>query len=439
MIVYEVPDLHELNLMADEAAVRSAINTANIIVNRRNPLLARVIMQMQVVFDDTPAPVSVSVARDVTLHVNTDYWWRVLTNQDLADLLIHEALHITQNHPVRFTPGKLVNLATDLAINQFDDLADSDVLSRMGITMDTIGDYATWFDDLAPKQSADYYLKTLQEPGAKSGESDEKSDGADESPNDDQDDAEAADGQTEATASHQDAAFNPDAEHQAWLESSGDAEQTITNVVQQAMTLSGDDGRGTVSGELLEKIAHRGKAFTLPTLTQGVQSFTRQQVRVDRRRSYSRYAVPRAENVVRRGRRYRQSTPVVVPVFVDASGSVSVETLADILASVTRFNEKKQTPVQFDIYFFDTQVYEGVAPDTAAGRGGTIMQIVFDWLAEQGRSMHQEVLLITDGFGEATIDDRGYRATWLITHTGEVSTTIPATHHVVRVQLPNEA
>jgi predicted metal-dependent peptidase len=408
--IYEVPDLHSEQKLDDEAAVRSALSLVNIIVSRRNPLLGALVMQMQTVFDDSPAALSVSIDRDIHLHINTDYWWRILTNADLADAFIHEALHVAQDHPVRFDPSPAVDAATDLAINQFDDLIGSDYIARAGVTLSNIGDTMRWTGDLRPGESADYYLAKFQQGGASK-----------------------QDTQTqEQQETDTDVAPASGGSHAVWSQSTNEAEQTITNALSQAMALSGGDGRGVIAAGLVVKIKQGGKAFQLPSLRQGVMDFTRRQTAQAVKRTYSRYAAPRAAGVLRRGRKREVTPQQRIDVFIDASGSISDTALADVFATVARANVQKKTPVQFVPHYFDTEVYDANWGE-AIGRGGTRIQAVFDWLRAQNRNPGNDVLIVTDGQGEPTIEDFGYRATWIVTKASEMYTKVPAHHRMVRV------
>lgn len=420
MVIYEVPDLATMQLLDDKAAVSSAIHVGIGLVARRQPLLGALLMQMQIVFDATPAPVSISVETDIWLHVNTDYWFFIQTNQQLADLLLHEALHVAQNHIGRFTPSRLVNLATDLTVNQFGDLADSPIIQQTGVTMVNIHQILPGLPALAPKQSADYYLQVFAAHGQQGKTAGA---GAEQQPNSQQT-------QSAHTGKLPDIATA----HTAWQRSQDNADQVIQHAVRQAMAISQQQGRGVVSDAVLAAIAQGGKNFQLPTLRQGIATYTKQQVRRQTERTYMRYATPRSAGVIRRGKRVVVTKQIVIHVFVDTSGSIALASLADTLQSLQRFNELQRTPVQYQVHYFDTQVYDEIPTGSVKGRGGTTIQAVFDWLKAHEIGPQTEQLIITDGQGEDTITDYGYRATWLITHVEAFATQIPSTHHVIRLK-----
>lgn len=474
LTVYEVPDLHSLNLLNDFSAVKSAIQLANSILAKTAPLLSSVIMQMKIEFDNIQAPADLSIDKDIHLHINTEYWKDIQTNADLVALLTHEALHVTQNHVGRFPQGFIYNIAEDLAINQFDVLSKSIWIESNGVNMQTVLNknfgqpIRSKLKTLAELQSADYYIDSLETYEAP----DDALSSPDPSGDENEQPSEIYNQQvTEVSVSsenkvetpsdvdkHQQSASNNQkglvssltteepnklksgsmsTTHDAWAKSSDESEQTIVNVVKQATEISNDPSqRGFVAGNIAEKIDRNGKYFVLPTLKQGIASFTKNQVRKKYENTFMRYAPPRSENVLRRGKRRKQDTVINIDVFVDASGSISSETLANVLASVEHINTQRQTPVNYRVHYFDTKVYE--ESDTeygyAYGRGGTTFQSIFNWLYDNNRLKNNQVLIITDGYGEDNIDDMGYSAHWLITHTNQsYLTKIPTGHVMTRI------
>ncbi|MDR0899897.1 MAG: hypothetical protein LBM27_06035, partial [Lactobacillaceae bacterium] len=349
MIVYEVPDLFENDLIHDQSAVKSSISVANILLSRKSPMLGNLISQMEVVFDDSPAPLSVSIENKLFLHVNIDKWWHITSNQDLADLLLHEALHIAQNHPVRFDNSKEVNLSTDLAINQFDALSNSRIIKSSGVTLENISRFTTWGGQLEEKQSADYYLSKFI-PNDKKNNS--NNNGTNNSG--DQEDSKSNSQQGENQG---DKESEIGQEHLSWNKSSENADQTILNALQFAISSSGDEGRGLITEELQEKIDQKGKVFQLPTLKKGINDFTKHKISSATKRTFYKYTTPRSQNVLRRGTKKMFSTPVTIDIFLDSSGSISIEQLSDDLISIKRANEKQKNPIFFDIHYFDTKVY----------------------------------------------------------------------------------
>lgn len=412
--IYEVPDLYELNKLYDEEAVMSAISLAKSMVARDYPILGGILIQMKVVLDDVQAPAGVSFDKsNVLLHINTKLWTNlIMTNTDLSALLIHETLHITQNHLARFKNSigdKKTNIALDLAINQFSELVDTELVTK-GVNMSSIRDFIKLrVNGLQTNQSAEYYLNNFAD---------------DENQNKDE-------------KSQQQ--FEPN--HDVWNESEPEPDEileTTAQIVQNAVEATGKSvenvqGRGLVSDELLEVIKAKGKVFTIPTLENSLKSEIGRLMKKPTKRTYFRYAPEWSPNVLRKGKKRVFAPEQKVEIFVDTSGSVNQQRLANALASIDNFNKQRSVPMTLTTKYFDTQVYEEETKlNEVLGRGGTRIQAVFDYLKAKELPLETNFIIITDGQGERKIDDFGYAGVWLL--TTQPNTQIPQSHKQIRIE-----
>lgn len=416
--IYEVPDLYELNKMDDEEAVLSAVSLAKSMVARDHPLLGGILIQMKVVFDDVQAPAGVSFENsNIILHINTKLWSDlIMTNTDLSALLIHETLHITQNHLARFKNSvgdKKTNIALDLAINQFSELVDTELIKK-GVNMSSIYNFVNIKGNgLQSLQSAEYYLSKFS----------------------DDDNTQNGNGQSQQSTPQ----FEPN--HDVWNESEPEEEEIIqatAQIIQNAVETTGksvdsSQGRGLVSDELLEVIKAKGKVFTIPTLENSLKSEIGRLMKKPKKRTYFRYAPEWSPNVLRKGKKRVFEPEQKIEIFVDTSGSVDEQRLANALASIDNFNKQRSVPMTLTTKYFDTKVYEeDTKLNEVLGRGGTQIQSVFDYLKASELPLDTNFIIVTDGQGERTIDDFGYSGVWLL--TTKPCTQIPKSHKQIRIE-----
>lgn len=236
---------------------------------------------------------------------------------------------------------------------------------------------------------------------------------------------------------------------------SGDGQQTGVRRAQQAkMRLPMDSHRGWLTNEAkldryyLQRSASLQKLLTTawqktPKRQRGLLPGTIQQQLSGDRHDRPRWVkqlqlqlgtVPRGKEDSRarfnRRQPYRMELPGQVTryvnqlmVFVDNSGSMDDDEISSLLSQVNELAQERSTVVT--IIPFDAAVHlEGQQQLSwqkkveyrRYGGGGTRFQSVFDCLNSQHADKAALVLIMTDGWGEKTIHNYGYRnVIWLVT------------------------
>lgn len=121
-------------------------------------------------------------------------------------------------------------------------------------------------------------------------------------------------------------------------------------------------------------------------------------------------------------------------VFVDNSGSMGDDEIAWLLDQVNFIAQSRSIAVT--ILPFDAAVHPEGRQDLSGGHqvdyqrsggGGTSFQSIFDYLSRQRVSKESLILIMTDGWGEQVVYDKGYRrVVWLLTtKQDELSVTHP--------------
>jgi len=127
--------------------------------------------------------------------------------------------------------------------------------------------------------------------------------------------------------------------------------------------------------------------------------------------------------------------PEHLAVFVDTSGSMTDEILAQVAAELDRLravSECRLTVVQSDVKVQKVDVFEVYEASslgksrkatTFSGRGGTDLRAPFDWLERQARAGQvtpapDAVIFLTDGFGQMPSRPPAWPLLWLMTKDG---------------------
>lgn len=110
-------------------------------------------------------------------------------------------------------------------------------------------------------------------------------------------------------------------------------------------------------------------------------------------------------------------------VFIDNSGSMGDNEISDLLSQVNLLAQEQSMVVT--VIPFDAKVRpEGIqelnqhkrVQYQRSGGGGTRFQSIFDYLRKQRTAKNARILIMTDGWGEQTVETGGYRnVVWLLT------------------------
>lgn len=347
-----------------------------------------------------------------------------MRDDDLQILLEHEALHIVWEHPIRYAryPHQgLVRVATDVAVNQYlpatpagtTTLAQLErLLHRRLPEKQDSRDYLAMLEKVTPEEQ-----DRLRHGGIKlNGQRQGKQTAVGDQPP-------LAD--THAGWSHNNGQANPNQQLRL---------TKIRRLLEQAWSQTPQRDRGLLPGAIKQQLAEQ----TVPTSTLLWQVVLRRQlgsIIAGKRDSYARF---------NRRQPLRMDLPGqvghLVPdlrIFVDNSGSVPDKELLAALSSIDRLVKHFRLGAQ--VYSFDARVNphpQKLRPGIRINRerfggGGTSFQSIFDFLRQEHVSKRAVIVIITDGWGEATLRDHHYQNVfWLLTtERGQLSVPVKS-HHV---------
>lgn len=237
----------------------------------------------------------------------------------------------------------------------------------------------------------------------------------------------------------QSAAMNEKASHDVWKKTpedaqdgetsemaSGDAShQSVVSAVKrttQASEVNEGHYRGLIPGDLIEEAiygkAKRGKLPLRTVIQRGLGKLKQGVERTFTRVNYKQGNRPD----ILKGSRNILNKEIIC--YVDNSGSMGeneINFALNEISAIAAKTKSKQT-----VYPFDTQVYsnnpqyvekDGRFKFFPTGRGGTSFQPVFDHLKESKKNDNNSTvcIVITDGWGESTIDTHGFRnVVWIL-------------------------
>ena len=231
-----------------------------------------------------------------------------------------------------------------------------------------------------------------------------------------------------AEASHKTWVKIPKGTAEGEIADSRAAHDAVTRSVKQILNnpelrkkLSNEKLRGLLPGhlydELIEGKAVRGKLPIATVIRKGTGK-----LKAGEKRTYTRFN-PRQGNRIDLLRGKKELNNKNIRVFIDNSGSMGpneIEFGVMEVAAVARAIHANLEIIPFDttVYFKNKQEVDkyGKFSFIPTGRGGTAFQPVFDYLQEQKANNDNDVIIIiTDGYGESTIENYGLRnVIWIL-------------------------
>lgn len=237
----------------------------------------------------------------------------------------------------------------------------------------------------------------------------------------------------------QSAAMNEKASHDVWKKTpedaqdgetsemaSGDAShQSVVSAVKrttQASEVNEGHYRGLIPGDLIEEAIHgKAKRGKLPLRTVIQRGLGKLKQGVERTFTRVNYKQGNRPDILKGSRNILNKEIIC---YVDNSGSMGeneINFALNEISAIAAKTKSKQT-----VYPFDTQVYsnnpqyvekDGRFKFFPTGRGGTSFRPVFDHLKESKKNDNNSTvcIVITDGWGESTIDTHGFRnVVWIL-------------------------
>ena len=237
----------------------------------------------------------------------------------------------------------------------------------------------------------------------------------------------------------QSSAMNEKASHDVWKKTpqdaqdgetsemaSGDAShQSVVSAVKrttQAREVNESLYRGLIPGDLIEEAIHgKAKRGKLPLRTVIQRGLGKLKQGVERTFTRVNYKQGNRPDILKGSRNILNKEIIC---YVDNSGSMGeneINFALNEISAIAAKTKSKQT-----VYPFDTQVYsnnpqyvekDGRFKFFPTGRGGTSFQPVFDHLKESKKNDNNSTvcIIITDGWGENTIDTYGFRnVVWIL-------------------------
>ena len=251
----------------------------------------------------------------------------------------------------------------------------------------------------------------------------------------------------------QSSAMNEKASHDVWKKTpqdaqdgetsemaSGDAShQSVVSAVKrttQAREVNESHYRGLIPGDLIEKAIHgKAKRGKLPLRTVIQRGLGKLKQGVERTFTRVNYKQGNRLDILKGSRNILNKEIIC---YVDNSGSMGeneINFALNEISAIAAKTKSKQT-----VYPFDTQVYsnnpqyvekDGRFKFFPTGRGGTSFQPVFDHLKESKKNDNNSTvcIIITDGWGESTIDTHGFRnVVWILVEEKKNTLSVSKEH-----------
>lgn len=407
------------------------IESAMIRLVKEKPFFAHLLMTMsRNVTTDIPT-VGVNVTDKVNLYVNP-YFWESLSSDEQVDILIHECMHVLNNHFERFktlqpevfedVKGKTVgdevvkrlvnagkfralNVAADLAINEYlpnlpkkfkgFDSKGNVLKDESGKPLEMRPCIVSDHPDLARYKHTEYYFEKLKEKAK------EKKNGSG-----------SGDGQgKKKKGQHEDGFGYTLDDHQIWEEGNADSEyvlEKIKQAVDKAVEASGGMEAGNIPGEaksLIEKLRTKTKNWKAE-----LQRFVSRASEVEA--DSSRKIRNRRYGIVYPGTKYEPLLNLVV--VIDSSGSIDTDTLNQFMAEIDRIHKTGATVtiMECDAQVHQVSKYDPKKKVEIKGRGGTDFSPAF----KEAEKLNPDALVyFTDGedYGE-TCKRPSYPVLWAL-------------------------
>lgn len=405
--------------------------------------------------------------------------------KDVTAILYHELNHLLWEHCQRYKNESqnghhtLVNIATDCQINQAPKIKESKALTDYGITLESVrqmvGD-----PSLAADEDSKFYFDVLykkkkelqkQQQQGDSQEQDQNQQG--QSNQNQQNGENQKDGQGQGDSEKtpeqkaqdmiddykkkmsqsQSTAMNEKASHDVWKKTpedaqdgetsemaSGDAShQSVVSAVKrttQASEVNEGHYRGLIPGDLIDEAIHgKAKRGKLPLRTVIQRGLGKLKQGVERTFTRVNYKQGNRPDILKGSRNILNKEIIC---YVDNSGSMGeneINFALNEISAIAAKTKSKQT-----VYPFDTQVYsnnpqyvekDGRFKFFPTGRGGTSFQPVFDHLKESKKNDNNSTvcIVITDGWGESTIDTHGFRnVVWILVEEKKNTLSVSKEH-----------
>ena len=251
----------------------------------------------------------------------------------------------------------------------------------------------------------------------------------------------------------QSSAMNEKASHDVWKKTpqdaqdgetsemaSGDAShQSVVSAVKrttQAREVNESHYRGLIPGDLIEEAIHgKAKRGKLPLRTVIQRGLGKLKQGVERTFTRVNYKQGNRPDILKGSRNILNKEIIC---YVDNSGSMGeneINFALNEISAIAAKTKSKQT-----VYPFDTQVYsnnpqyvekDGRFKFFPTGRGGTSFQPVFDHLEESKKNDNNSTvcIIITDGWGESTIDTHGFRnVVWILVEEKKNTLSVSKEH-----------
>lgn len=251
----------------------------------------------------------------------------------------------------------------------------------------------------------------------------------------------------------QSSAMNEKASHDVWKKTpqdaqdgetsemaSGDAShQSVVSAVKrttQAREVNESHYRGLIPGDLIEEAIHgKAKRGKLPLRTVIQRGLGKLKQGVERTFTRVNYKQGNRPDILKGSRNILNKEIIC---YVDNSGSMGeneINFALNEISAIAAKTKSKQT-----VYPFDTQVYsnnpqyvekDGRFKFFLTGRGGTSFQPVFDHLKESKKNDNNSTvcIIITDGWGEYTIDTYGFRnVVWILVEEKKNTLSVSKEH-----------
>ena len=322
-----------------------------------------------------------------------------LRMDELIQLLKHQALHIVWQHPVRYATSddqERVSLACDIAVNQY--------LTNAPTGTATLEEMSQILRlPLKSNQDSSYYLQILRHLDVNQ--------------------------QRRLQRAMQQGHFkNSHGMHWGWFPPGNQLIRAgrMQRLVQQSQARLTTQQRGLLPQSLRATLTDTNRQYELPA----IKAFWRliEQIPHGNRVTRSRFNRRQPQRLELPGHTTRLVTRLMV--FIDQSGSMSNETVSRSIELVNQL--AKRAGLELMVGVFDAKVQR--EPELVSrshpmeplryGGGGTSYQAVFDYLDQQRVNRQIPIIIITDGWGESTINNHGYqRVLWLLTSTTPLSVT----------------
>lgn len=330
----------------------------------------------------------------LTLRVNPQLLGQqCATVDDLLAMLAHEIGHLAWQHPVRYAgqTGKLVQLATDLAIDEVLPVRPPNVVSRAQLNY-------RWHLHLAPGLGSAEYLATLKRAMM----------------------TESTGGQAATSLTNQIQTMQ--ATHLGWQPTRPEVIDQMSRLTATAWQQTPLKQRGTLPGRLQQRLA-----VTLQPLQLSWQQLIRRGLQGALKRHQPAYYRFNRRQPYQMGLPGETLAPTLkILIFVDQSGSMTNAEVQLILGQIQTLLRRYQDwvwVIPFDAAVHDTarqRLRQAVQLDQRRFvGGGTAYQPIFNWLVQHHyRNQTALVIILTDGHGERRVDQRGFQnVIWGLTTT----------------------